>query len=267
MHTKYPILHSSSNHEFMKHLHRCFIRQEGLGFPPIYKLKTQPATVSWIQAGDRIRTFQSKDFVTHGTALRLSFLSIALPVAPKSHGGPVEDSGGCYSCGGFVLQPRDVSLWESVAFRESMLSVLGEALLLQSWLAANTTLSLGKEQRTARIWHSWHPMQLSGVLRTHGGLPLLTLRNLRQLSYKQYVSFVACINSLHIYLWFQSIIIPSFQQIRNLRLNVFKKLKSQINGTAETTTVFLIHSLILLPLDWFCFTAKEFSGYVGSVFQ
>lgn len=48
---------------------------------------------------------RDKDFVTHGTALRLSFLSVALPVAPKSHGGHVEGSqmdvvhvvGLCYS--------------------------------------------------------------------------------------------------------------------------------------------------------------------------
>lgn len=101
-----------------------------------------------------------------------------------------------------MLQLTDVNLGEPMAFRESVLSSWEEALPPQGWLAANTTLrnSLGKEQRTVRIWHSWHLLQLSGVFRTHGVLPLLTLRNLRQLSYKQYVSIVTCINSVHIYL-------------------------------------------------------------------
>lgn len=96
--------------------------------------------VSWLQAGDRIRTCQRHDFVTHGASLRLSFVSVALSVAPKSHGGHAEGSRGCCSCGGFVFLPRDVSLGDSMAFREGARSVLGEALPPQGWLAANTTL-------------------------------------------------------------------------------------------------------------------------------
>ena len=75
---------------------------------------------------------RDKDFITQIRACKLSFMSTSLPLPLKSHGSHMQ---GCHSHGGFGLQLRDVSLRESMAFRGSMLSVLGEALPHSSRLA------------------------------------------------------------------------------------------------------------------------------------
>lgn len=142
--------------------------------------------VSWLQAEDRIRTCQRQGLCYSWCSTQAEFRvcsTVRGPMAAtqRAHMDAVHVVGLC-SC-------REMWAWGTLWPLEKECSVLGEALPPQGWLAANTTLrnNLGKEQRTSRIWHSWHPIQLSGVLRTHSALPLLTLRNLRQILQTVYV--------------------------------------------------------------------------------
>lgn len=133
-------------------------------FPPIYKLKSESATVSWVQAEDTDSGLvRDKDSLTHGTACRLSFMSLSVPPVPKSHGAMCRGSGGCYT---YAILAERCELGEPTALRVSVFIFLGEVLSYSSRLpVGNTTLRnrLGKEQRAGRAWHSWHPTQLSGA--------------------------------------------------------------------------------------------------------
>ncbi|XP_023608609.1 IQ domain-containing protein M [Myotis lucifugus] len=62
----------------------CGCRQ---GLPGGGQLKSQTATPSWVQADDtESGPVRDKDFVTHGTACRLSCMSLSLPFAPSPMG-------------------------------------------------------------------------------------------------------------------------------------------------------------------------------------
>lgn len=60
---------------------------KGLECPTVYKLKSQNATSSWVQAEEtESGPVRDKDFVTHGTACRPSCMSLSLPFAPSPMG-------------------------------------------------------------------------------------------------------------------------------------------------------------------------------------
>lgn len=154
------ILHSSNNRAFTKHLHRTC---DGYGVSSYSQAKNL-ACHSFMDAG-WLQT-QNQDLSETRTSLRHSMqaelrvhVSFPHPQVPWGHMEGLR----WMLCTWVCVMAQSISLGNLWLSKKICSFSQGEVLPHSSRLpAVNTTLgnNLGKEQRTARTCHSWHPVWL-----------------------------------------------------------------------------------------------------------